>query len=173
MSSLAPTQGLYGTLGWTVDSGVRQIVDAHPCGIFTDESFCRCDDVRPEAIHRLLEVMPSENLDDRQNNAPQCGQLMAACLSGDGKVILSGYVVGPPRSDERITFDGMTIRESHIRPGIRGYGCEPVGDERLQLWQAIAESVGLEGTEHNCPDEMIPTLHDDGSDLTSWWVWWD
>lgn len=173
MSSVTTTQGLYGTHGWTVNNGVHAIVDAHPCGIFTDESFCRCDNVMPEAIHRLLEVIPPANLDDRQNNAPQCGQLMASCLAGNGNVILSGYVVGPPRTDERITFDGMTIRDSKVHPGIRGYNCEPVGEERLMLWQELAASIGLEGTEHNCPDEMLPTMNDNAPGLTEWWVWWD
>ena len=87
-------------------------------------------DIPADLVAELIARVPTANLEDRQNSALTLGVLAAAALSRPEQVLLSGYVVGPPRHDERVSVDGVTILRTPIR-ALGGWGVEPAGEERM------------------------------------------
>lgn len=174
MGALAKNS-LYGPAGWTTFGKVHQILGAEEEFIFGDPSFHRFRDVGADAVRELCEVMPAANADDRQNNAPPLGQLCSACLRLPLGVTLSGYVISPPRRDERVTVDALTVRgvplscDGEIAVG----GVSLVGDDRLKIWYQIAEYLGIDADQGNIPDEMVCLEKTSDGLCSDWWLWWD
>lgn len=173
MALLAAAQTMYGVTGWTVHHRVREMLGVPASALYCDDSFGRFDDVTAEQARTLLNILPAANLDDQQNEAPMLGDLLRACLSHPQHITLSGYVVGPQRYDERVSVDALRITNSSIEPGASGFSCEPVGEERVAMWQTLAQYLGLEATVSNMPDEMIPSPPTTPGQGCSWWLWWD
>ena len=168
---------LYGTTGWTLECGIRDLLSEHlsPWG---DVSFNRFTDAGAELIGALAALLPPANLDDRQNHAPSLREFIAAALERPQEVTLSGYVVGPPRHDERVSIDGLTVLNTPIYAA-GGWGSAPLGEDRMRVWRALGKYLGCEATTENCPDEIIPLIPSDTVETTGvretqgWWVWWD
>lgn len=177
MSACEKLPSMYGMAGWTLELGVRDLL-ADYLSAFGDTSFHRFADIPADLVAELIARVPTANLEDRQNSALTLGVLAAAALSRPEQVLLSGYVVGPPRHDERVSVDGVTILRTPIR-ALGGWGVEPAGEERMRIWRALGEYLGWEATEENCPDEIIPILEasvmgEEGvHESQGWWVWWD
>lgn len=170
----------YGPRGWTKQiraAELLEITDEDECSsgdcCFWNDSFARFYHACATQIAALLDELPADNLDDRQNNAPCFGDLARACLTHPEQVTVSGYLVGSGRFDERITIDAIEISKSHIQPGSGGYEREPIGDDRMRIWRELAEYLGIQASVLNMPDEMIPTYSQAEGKLTTWWLWWD
>lgn len=173
MSTATPIMTMYGPRGWTVEAQIDQALHHRRNGFPPVTDFWRFDDATACDVRQLVDSIPAPNLDDRQNFAPSCGELLRACLTHDGDVSLSGYVVGPGRYDERLSVDGLRVRNCPVLPGASGYACEPVGEERMRIWQRIAEYLNIDAQPTNLPDEMMPCRAQDGESGARWWLWWD
>ncbi|SDM74539.1 hypothetical protein [Actinomyces ruminicola] len=127
--------GLYGPRGWTVRAGVwhaladcrdelrSTVIPAQfgfaPAGIITadgtpEDDYTPFHDLGPTTARRLLDILPAEQLADRQNLGPTLGALLRACVRADGRVRLSGYGIGPQRRDERISVEGLWIEDPDL-----------------------------------------------------------
>lgn len=65
---------------------------------------------------RLRETMKEtpNALDDRQNLAPSLGCLLDACKKAEGRMVLSGYGIGPQHDDERVTVDALWVADPDL-----------------------------------------------------------
>lgn len=177
MSACEEVPSLYGTAGWTVESGIHDLLKEY-LSPFGDLSFTRFTDIDAETLATLVTLLPAANMDDCQNRAPALRELCAAALARPKQVTLSGYIVGPPRHDERVSIDGLMVVGTPITVK-NGWGQEPLGEERLQLWRHLGEYLGFAAHLGNCPDEMVPLREvgeGDGIPIhgrQGWWLWWD
>lgn len=177
MSACEKLPSMYGISGWTLEYGVRDLLGDY-LSPFGDLSFSRFADVEADTIAQLAALLPPANLEDRQNCAPTMSELIGAALRRPQQVTLSGYLVGPPRHDERVSVDGLTVTGTPICAG-GGWGVEPQVEERLRVWLALGDYLGCEASAENCPDEIIPIADRNTGDSGSvpmtqgWWVWWD
>lgn len=165
--------GLYGRHGWTVESGVKEILGAHKEFIFGDPSFARFNSADEHQISQLAEVLPAGNWDDYQNASPTLGDFVRACLTHPGQVKLSGYVIGPPRHDERVTVDGLTLEKCPVEESILAAFEEEAGQNRLSVWQSLGTFLGIDAGETNVPDEMLRFPIEGKEGCFGWWLWWD
>lgn len=163
---------LYGPPGWTHERGVLQILRAYlerPDREFRE--FARFSALPVQVARELLEALPGENLEDRQNLAPSCGDLLRASVAHPGEVSLYGYVVSAPRWDERVSLDGLVARG----PLTQGLVSDQAG-----AWQILREHLGLPRAS-GVPDEVrqvvVPAAGTPGAmtggESVGWWLWWD
>lgn len=177
MSACEELPSLYGTAGWTVECGIHDLLGEY-LSPFGDVSFTRFADLDADTLTTLLALLPPANMEDRQNHAPTLRELSAAALARPKQVTLSGYIVGPPRHDERVSIDGLVVNGTPIAAS-GGWGSEPLGEERLRIWNLLGEYLGCEACASNCPDEMVPLRQaDEDTGLfvhgqQGWWLWWD
>ena len=103
-----PVPGLYGHSGWLDDTGIRALL--RPLAAFGSEcsDYVRVQGIGSAVAERLLALLPAGQLEDRQNNAPALGDLLAAAVAHPG-VRLCGYMIAPPRWDERLTIDAVLV----------------------------------------------------------------
>lgn len=165
--------GIYGPQGWTTRQGVHEILEATQEFIFGDPSFSRFRGARASQVSDLLDILPPENLDDYQNMAPVLGDLARACITHPNTVTLSGYIISPPRTDERVTVDGMTIQANPVQDDLRMRFEKDSRAQWLAVWTVIADYLGLEGSESNAPDEMMFYPDEQNPGQYCWWIWWD
>lgn len=173
MRTMTDCETMYGPRGWTREADLASVLGSVPLPIDHDPNFWRFEDASADQVRRLLDSIPTANLDDQQNWAPTCGALLKACVSHPASVTLSGYVVGPGRWDERVTFDGVRIAVCPVMPGSAGFCREPVGQDRVRVWRELGEYLGLDACEANMPDEMLPLAVSCGLEGCGWWLWWD
>lgn len=177
MSACEEFSSLYGISGWTVECGLHDHLQNY-LSPFGDLSFRRFSDADAETMATILAQLPPANLEDRQNHAPPLRDLCAAAFARPEHVTLSGYIVGPPRHDERLSVDGLMVVETPIMAS-GGWGSEPVGEERLRIWQRLGEYLGIDADARNLPDEMVPICPADAPvqnrvhEPNGWWLWWD
>lgn len=177
MSACEELPSLYGDAGWTVERGIHDLMREY-LSPFGDLSFTRFADLDADTLASVVALLPPANMEDRQNHAPTLSELCAAAFARPEQVTLSGYIVGPPRHDERLSVDGLMVWGTPITAS-GGWGSEPLGGERLDLWQRLGDYLGCEAHDRNCPDEMVPLRQiDETSGLTvqgvqGWWLWWD
>jgi hypothetical protein len=87
-----------------------------------------------EAAAELLATLPSKCLDNRQNAGPTLRDILSAARD-DPKVVFGGYVVGPDRTDERVSadtvfFDTDDKTEADVRRRVRAlFGMRAKPDE--------------------------------------------
>lgn len=84
---------------------------------------------------RLLDELPEELRENRHPGAPSLADGVRLIERRGGT--LSGYWVLPPRFDERITLDGMTIPASaadEIDPDKRASKRRELGEGMMHLW---------------------------------------
>ncbi|MDO5067644.1 MAG: hypothetical protein Q4D96_10230 [Propionibacteriaceae bacterium] len=124
---------------------------------------------------RLRETMKEtpNALDDRQNLAPSLGCLLDACEKAEGRMVLSGYGIGPQRDDERVTVDALWVAD----PDLLDLNVTREHDSDCQcrmMWRMIRERYGLD-TEA-MPDEILRCVRPgraEGDADMGWWLWWD
>jgi len=100
-------------------------------------------------------------------------------------VELSGYLVPPPRWDERVGLDGMVVHSGVLGARGRDDGAGGHTDRDLpvvrgsstaltrnRLWEDLRHSLDL-GAATQEPDELMPFLPQGRGGRLSWWLWWD
>lgn len=184
-------RGLYGPRGWTVSAGVWEVLGrcrdhlrstaipaAHgiaPQGLIGDDGV-PLDDytpfhaMGPDGARRLLEVLPAQALEDRQNLAPSLGPLLRACAGAEGRVLLSGYGIGPQRDDERVTVEALWVADPDLQDmevtEEHGPACRC-----RELWRTVRDRYGLDA--EAVPDEIRRVGAAWTGGATGWWLWWD
>lgn len=155
---------LYAPSGWTDSSGAAAILEpflVHPRP-FAD--FARFEGLGAAQAERLLELLPEQNLADRQNNGPRVDELLRAAMAHEG-LVLSGYLVSPPRWDERISIDGLFV------PALPGLAApDPLNPREFDRWGELGTALGLDSARSG-PDELRALRCASGS--LGWWLWWD
>lgn len=166
-------KGIYGPKGWTIHRGVHEILGATQEFIFGDPSFSRFRSAQAQQVSDLLDVLPPENLDDYQNMAPSFGDLARACITHPHSVTVSGYIIAPPRPDERVTIDGITLHANPVEDELRVRFEKDAQAEWLNVWTAVAGYLGLEASKEHAPDELKAYPDPDRQGQYCWWIWWD
>lgn len=189
------TSGLYGPRGWTVNAGVWLVLadfrdalrsDAipaafgHPAAGLIVDGVPR-DDYTPfhgldgSGAARLREAMKDtpEALTDRQNLSPSLGRLLDACEAAEGRMVLSGYGIGPQRNDERVTVEALWVADPDLL-AMDVTDSHEAGCQCRDLWKAVRERYGLDA--EAMPDEIRkcprPASTQPPTEM-GWWMWWD
>lgn len=184
-------EGMYGPRGWTVSSGmwhelarcrdelrstvIPERFGLGPAGLIGDDGVPQDDytpfhDLGPDTACRLLEILPVEQLDDRQNLGPTLGALLTACLRAGGRVRLSGYAIGPQRRDERLSVEGLWIADEDLLE----MEISEDHDEFcrcLEVWELVRERYDLDA--YGVPDEVKPLRRHWTRGPVGTWIWWD
>lgn len=108
-----PVPGLYGHSGWLDDTGIRALLSPLTDAGSECSDYVRVQGIGAPVAERLLALLPAEQLEDRQNNAPALGALLSAAVAHPG-VRLCGYMIAPPRWDERLTIDAVLVPASDL-----------------------------------------------------------
>ena len=108
-----PVPGLYGHSGWLDDTGIRTLLRPLTASGSECSDYARVQGIGAPVAERLLALLPAEQLEDRQNNAPALGDLLSAAIAHPG-VRLCGYMIAPPRWDERLTIDALLVPASDL-----------------------------------------------------------
>ena len=108
-----PVPGLYGHSGWLDDTGIRALLRPLTASGSECSDYARVQGIGAPVAERLLALLPAEQLEDRQNNAPALGDLLSAAVAHPG-VRLCGYLIAPPRWDERLTIDAILVPASDL-----------------------------------------------------------
>lgn len=108
-----PVPGLYGHSGWLDDTGIRALLRPLAASSSECSDYVRVQGIGSAVAERLLALLPAEQLEDQQNNAPALGDLLAAAVAHPG-VRLCGYMIAPPRWDERLTIDAVLVPASDL-----------------------------------------------------------
>lgn len=156
---------LYGPKGWTKKTGATDAVKDYLDTDITMGNYGRFSNLDSEGAEKLLKVLPSIAYNDRQNDAPTLGTMLAACAANPGKVSLSGYTIDESRWDERVSVDTIHIADPEAGEGTR-LSRQQVRDK----WHEYQEQLGLDAWE--APDEIYSSGGGDGSPA-GWTLWWD
>lgn len=158
--------GDYGPLGWTKKTGAADIMEKYiNPRMSIGGDFKRFHDLGSEDAEKLLKILPTKALEDRQNDSPSLGSLLAACVANPGKVNLSGYVVGDSRVDERVSVDAILIADSQASE----YRQLQDG-EAFNIWRGYQEKLGLDS---DCPPDEVYGAEEGENHPRSWVMWWD
>lgn len=157
--------GYYGPEGWTKKTGVTDIMEKYVNPRMGIGDYKRFTNLEGEDAAKLLKTLPTKALEDRQNDSPTLGSMLAACAANPGKVHLSGYMIGDSRTDERISVDAILV-------------ADPVASESRQLnvkeahkvWTNYEEKLGLDAI--GSPDEVYGAEESENHPR-SWVMWWD
>lgn len=157
--------GHYGPLGWTKKTGVADIMEDYVNPRMSIGDYKRFHNLDGQSSSKLLKVLPKAALEDRQNDSPSLGSLLAACAANPDKVHLSGYMVGDSRVDERISVDTILIADSDADE-YRQLDAR----EAYKVWSKYEEELGLDAI--STPDEVCGT-QESKNHPRSWAIWWD
>lgn len=163
--------GMYGDKGWTTKRGVKKILasnmwDSTNLEDPEFEGYEQFKGVTGETAQRLLDVLPEENRGDRQNDGPECGELLGLAASWPDTIKVDGYVIGGGRFDERVTVDCIRFRtvQGHTDP--KSYW--PDASEE-GMWHMLKTLLGIR-TELDAPEEVRFDTDSDGRiECTMWW----
>lgn len=146
--------------GWLLRTGVVDLVAPFVTRLPTDPGdLTRFAGLDGSTAALLLERLTPERLEDRQNASPTLGTLLAAAAEHPDQLELHGYLVGPGRTDERITVDGAYV-----------YGIdEPLAP--ILVW-ALAQHLGI-GDALAPPDQVTPQVTPWRPNETCWSLEWD
>ncbi|RDV83924.1 hypothetical protein [Ammonifex thiophilus] len=72
-----------------------------PYRTYERNEYMRFRGVPRKLMLEIARMLPPGQMEDSQNNSPTFGELLAEELA----VCYGGYVIGPPREDERVTLD--------------------------------------------------------------------
>ena len=158
-------EGLYGHAGWTKKTGAAGIISGYLDGDEDTGNYRRFSTLDSEGASRLLEALPSIAHQDRQNDAPTLGTMLAACAANPGKVSLSGYTIDQTRWDERVSVDTIHVADPSAKEGAR-----LSGQQLRDKWHEYQEQLGLDARE--APDEIYCTGGEDNVPA-GWEMWWD
>ncbi len=164
-----PEPGHSGPRGWTVTSGVTDIVGPFvtvlPNG---PDSLAYFHGLGAEPAARLLEVLTDVQLADRQDDAPTLGTLLRAAVAHPGVIEAHGYLVGPARTDERITAEGIYVYD---RPELVVSPDHQPGCQCAELWEYIQLDLGVDDARW-MPDEIRPRVNAWRPQEQCWSLWW-
>lgn len=169
--------GYYGKPGWLLDTVATEIApftsSAHVPGHYReDEAFgemCRTDNGQnglfgfaglgagPAAAIRS--TLTRIQLAEAQGDGPSLGTVLDSAIAHPGKVEVHGYAVGPDRSDERLTAEGVFIYDDTLT------------DEAAVTHAAWAQ-YGL-GDARTAPDEVHQVENPWRPGERAWRLWWD
>lgn len=157
--------GYYGPLGWTKETGAAGIMESYVNPRMGIGDFKRFTNLEGEDAAKLLKTLPTKALEDRQNDSPTLGSMLAACAANPGKVHLSGYMIGDSRVDERISVDAILVADPETSESR-----QLQAGEAYKVWSDYEEKLGLDAI--GSPDEVYGT---EGSEShpRSWVMWWD
>lgn len=156
--------------GWLLHTGVVDLLEPFLTWLPTDDGdLARFGGLDGTTAAVLLERLPAAELDDRQNDAPTLGTLLTAAARHPENVELHGYLVGPARTDERLTVEGLCaygapdveISEGH-GPGC---GC-------AELWAWVVAELGIDDA-GRMPDDIRAVAGRRAGDERAWCLWWD
>lgn len=164
-TTITATTFLYGPHGWTLTSGVSHLLAPIECEPRLCENFVRFSGLKEPEARALIDILPEANLHDRQNNGPELAELLHTAITCEG-VELSGYMVGPPRPDERVSVDGL-----FAPPGIGLPLASPHDPFPFAHWPTVRDVLNLK-TATAPPDEFLPVSTGRDSEC-GWWMWWD
>ena len=136
-----PVPGLYGHSGWLDDTGIRALLRPLTASGSECSDYARVQGIGAPVAERLLALLPAEQLEDRQNNAPALGDLLSAAVAHPG-VRLCGYMIAPPRWDERLTIDAVLVPASDLGPASGPSGADGCSDPAARDAVGSAEGVG-------------------------------
>ena len=142
-----PVPGLYGHSGWLDDTGIRALLRPLTASGSECSDYARVQGIGAPVAERLLTLLPAEQLEDRQNNAPALGDLLSAAVTHPG-VRLCGYMIAPPRWDERLTIDALLVpasdlgSSSDLLPGSGPLDADRRSDPAAQGTGSPTEGVG-------------------------------
>lgn len=126
--------------------------------------------IGPYEARELLGMLPSDVLTDRHNLSPSLARLLRVCAGASGKVRLSGYGIGPQRSDERISIDGMWIDAPECLELLEHEEHSP-RCACVTVWKRLKKQYRLDA--EGIPDEIqVMPRHWDRGPLGIW-LWWD
>ncbi len=136
-----PVPGLYGHSGWLDDTGIRALLSPLTDAGSECSDYTRVQGIGAPVAERLLALLPAEQLEDRQNNAPALGDLLSAAVARPG-VRLCGYLIAPPRWDERLTIDAVLVPASDLGPARGPLDVDRRSDPAAQDAGSSTEGVG-------------------------------
>lgn len=112
-----------------------------------NEQLVHFDGVSGGAAAQALKNLPKEAQEISQNGAPTVAQLLGAAAYNPGLMEVSGYMVSPSRTDERISVDGMRYYDDELAAKLEKDGW-PQGHERRaiaeeKVWKHAADRLGF------------------------------
>lgn len=157
--------GDYGPEGWTKKTGVAGIMESYVNPRMGIGDFKRFTNLEGEDAAKLLKILPTKALEDRQNDSPTLGSMLAACAANPGKVHLSGYMIGDSRVDERVSVDTILIADSAASE-YRQLDAK----EAFNIWEQYQEKLSLDS---DCPPDEVHGAEESENHPRSWVFWWD
>ncbi|EEH63474.1 hypothetical protein HMPREF0044_1398 [Gleimia coleocanis DSM 15436] len=169
--------GMYATRGWTTQRGINRLIlpylsDRLWGWLEAEEPYAKpfadyeaFEGVGAKPAAQLLDRLPVGNLSDRQNNSPQCVELLELAVNHPTEIELFGYAIGPGRFDERITIEGFIYYEQN--PTLNENS-----DGHPNLWEVITNKLEIR-THLAPPDDLHLTRAHWNPCKVGWWAWWD
>lgn len=165
-----PAPGHTGPRGWTVTSGVTEVVEPfityRPTG---PDDLAYFHGLVADAAARLLGRLSDVQLADRQNDAPTLGTLLRSAVAHPGVIEVHGYLVGPARTDERITAEGIYVYD---RPELTVTPDHQPGCQCAELWEYIQLDLGVNDARW-MPNEIRARVNAWRPDEECWSLWWE
>lgn len=156
--------------GWLVTTGVAGLVEPYVTALpHVEGEPARYAGLSGAAADALHDRLGDDRLAVRQNNAPTLGTLLRAAARHPDDVEVHGYVIGPARTDERLSAEGADV---YVLPALdvrpeHGDGCQCE-----LLWYLAAERLGLDDA-LAAPDEITPRVNPWRPNEPCWRLWWD
>lgn len=117
----------------------------------------------------LRSQLPLFNLADRQNESPSVANILRACIDNPDQINFGGYLISPPRSDERVSIDTIYFYypvDLKSWPGVK----KNYDQFQSSVYEQIAQYFQLD--QLSAPDEF-EALIQKGETIYSWRAWWD
>lgn len=179
-----PADSLYGSSGWTTEAGIDRLLGPFAVGrgrsiapgirlpgptgtsatpLPAEGGIARFAGLDAAAAVELLDLLPPGQLGDRQNDGPTLGALLRSAVAHPGVVEVHGYLVVPPRPDERVTGEGVFVYGSFD---------DVARLEDGAVWAELRTAYGL-GDATAPPDELVVRRNRWRPDEPCWRLWWD
>lgn len=156
--------------GILLEAGVPELVAPFVTGLPRDSGdLVRFTRLSGPPAQDLLDRLPADMLQERQNWSPSLGSFLRAAAANPGRVEVFGYLVGPAREDERLSVDGVIV---FGLPDFRVTADHDEGCECRELWAYARDAFGLDDAEYG-PDEITPWYDLRERDRAGWRLWWD
>lgn len=166
----ASAPGHTGPRGWTVASGATDVVGPHVTYLPTGpEDLAYFHGLGAGSAEKLLARLSEVQLADRQGDAPSLGNLLRAAVAHPSVIELHGYLVGPARTDERITAEGIYVYD---RPELTVSPDHEAGCQCAELWEYTQLDLGVDDARW-MPNEIRPRVNAWRPDEPCWSLWWE
>lgn len=156
--------------GILLEAGVPELVAPFVTGLPRDSGdLVRFTRLSGPTAQELLDRLPADMLEERQNWSPSLGSFLRAAAANPGRVEVFGYLVGPAREDERLSVDGAVVFDV---PAFRVSEDHDDGCECRELWAYARDAFGIDDAEYG-PDEITPWYDPREPGKAGWRLWWD